>query len=338
MRPLAKFMKKAVFGFLSFLLLAGLVPVSAAAAGTQQFDFEKSGVQKEYVYRGKDGEWSLNQTRSYDYYPDGTLRTVTSTGGYWHYEGHYDPHGNLMDPTYTFFAGFVDGVMLDPSAEPVREYDSQGRLTYFEALLFLFDTPDIYAVVKESFEYDSRNRVSRVIETMEDEFQDEPNIYSLLYSYASAGGYTITIIPQNNPQAFDSDVYSRTVFTYDAKHRLVRYEYSSESISEESRYYSSEVEHLTYNDDGLLVRRQKYRRSDDFTGSDPVDEMEFKYSREDDTLYCDVYSQNYGSSEMEFQQTDIYILDSEGRVVREIYPGYEILHSYDEPAKLPAGS
>ena len=337
-KSVEKSMKKTVFGLLTVILLVNLVPVSAAAAGAQQFDCEKSGIQQEYVYRGWDGEWTLDQTKSYDYYPDGTIKTVTSTGGYWHYEGHYDPHGNLMDPTYTFFAGFVDGVLLDPSAKPIRKYDAKGRLTYFEARAFMFDAPEVIAIVKKSFEYDSQNRVSRVIETEEDEFHDEPYIYNLSFTYDSAGGYTITEIPQNNPYATGYDVYSRTVFTYDEGHRLVRYEYSSERIFEDSHYYSSEIEHFTYNEDGNLIHRQKFARSDDYTGSDPVDETQYKYRREDNkTLYCDVYSRDYKSGEMELQETDTYVFDDKGRVVREIYPGYEIMHSYNEPAKLSAG-
>ena len=141
-------------------LLFSLSAIRAEAAGAMRFDFENSGIKQETQYRLTDDTWELSCTKRYEYYSDGTLKTVYVENEDISYEGHYDPHGHLMDPSWNFYTGYVEGIMLD--SNPTRTYDCEGKLTHFEALCIDFDTAEPY-IIKANYEYDNQNRASRVI-------------------------------------------------------------------------------------------------------------------------------------------------------------------------------
>ena len=305
--------KKIVSLFAVFGLLIGIAPYHADAAGAMRFDFENAGVSQENQYTLDDGKWDLTYTKTYEYYSDGTLKTVCSEHEYLSYEGHYDPHGNLMDPTYTFFAGYVEGILLDSNAKPVRRYDGKGRLTHFEALGLDFDGEAPF-LVKTDYEYDSQNRVSRVV--YEYEYLDKYYVsYGYtdisnghVFHYAADGSYTISCESRG-----DSGEISRTSFSYDTEHRLMRYDSSYESIYDDELYSETETHLYYYDRDGFLSKSLVY-----FNGNEIPEKSEYHYRKKNNsTILCDVYELNYDSKKMECKYTVTYTYDNAKRLVKE---------------------
>lgn len=294
-------------------LLFSLSAIRAEAAGARRFDFENSGIKQETQYRLTDDTWKLSCTKRYEYYPDGTLKTVYVEDEDICYEGHYDPHGHLMDPSWNFYTGYVEGIMLD--SNPTRTYDCEGKLTHFEALCIDFDTAEPY-IIKANYEYDNQNRASRVI--FSSEYLTDNPIFSEttegmsaghIFSYAEAGNYSIT-----HETRYGTDTVYRTAFSYDAKYRLVRYDSFSETVNYiDGRLYTDGESHLYYYDEnGYLSRRVLYHNGEE----SPVYHEEYQYRKTgDSTLLCDVFESGWGSEESEFSYTTAYVYNNEGRLV-----------------------
>ena len=320
-----KMIKKTVVSILVLcILLSGAAPFYADAAGAMKYDFENSGVSQVSEYTLSDGKWDLSRIKTYEYYPDGSIKAVYSKHEYLSYEGHYDPQGNLMDPTYTFFAGYVEGILLDSEAKPVRRYDGEGRLIHFEAQGLDFDGAAPF-LVKTDYEYDSQNRVSRVV--YEYEYMDK-NYVSYGYTdisnghifrYAADGSYTVSYESRG-----DSGEISRTSFSYDTRHRLTRYDSSYESIYDDELFSETQTRLYYYNEKEFLSKSLVY-----FNGYEtPTDKIEYRYREGGNhTVLCDVYSQEYESDEMEYQYTVTYNYDSEGRLLKADHPT-ETKYSY----------
>lgn len=249
---------------------------------------------------------------------------VNSKHDYLSYEGHYDPKGNLMDPTYTFFAGYVEGILLDSEAKPVRRYDGEGRLIHFEAQGLDFDGAAPF-LVKTDYEYDSQNRVTCVV--YEYEYLDKDYVsYGYtdisnghVFRYAADGSYTVSYESRG-----DSGELSRTSFSYDTGRRLMRYDSSYESIYDDELFSETQTRLYYYNEEGFLSKSLVY-----FNGYEtPTDKIEYQYRKESNqTVLCDVYSQEYDSDEPEYQYTVTYNYDSEGRLLMADRPT-ETKYSY----------
>lgn len=254
-------------------LLTGFLSLDSYAAGERNTGLENSPIAEVTVNE----EWDQHEPDHYEYYPDGTIKSYSyrDTAGL-NYEGHYDPQGNLMDPSFTFYAGYVEGILIDPKAKPVREYDSNGCLTHFEALGLDFDGTAPY-LIKADYEYEDNNRVSRV--KREVEYLDE-DIYSLLgdgtstgsiFSYASDGSYTIS-----SESHYGWLYVSRISYSYDAEHHLIRFDSSSETIQENGdRFAEYEIHVFCYEEDGQLSR-QFYYRNLGWDKETPVEIMEYE--------------------------------------------------------------
>ena len=294
-------------------LLFSLSAIKAEAAGAMRFDFENSGIKQEMQYCRIDDTWELSCTKKYEYYPDGTIKTVYVEDEDICYEGHYDPHGHLMDPSWTFYTGYVEGIILD--SNPTRTYDHEGKLTHFEALCIDFDTAEPY-IKRVDYEYDNQNRASRVI--ISSEYLTDNPIFSEItegvsaghiFSYVEEGNYTIT-----HETRYGMETAYRTVFCYDAKCRLVRYDSFSETVNYiDGRLYTDSESYLFYYDEnGYLSRRLLYRDGEE----SPVYHVEYQYRKtDDDTLLCDVFESGWGSNESEISYTTTYVFDKEGRLV-----------------------
>lgn len=313
----------AVSFFIIFGLLISIAPFHADAAGAIKFDFENSGVAQESEYTRYEGKWDLTRTKTYEYYPDGNLKTVISDHEYLRYEGHYDPQGTLMDPTYTFFAGYVEGILLDSEARPVRRYDGKGKLIHFEALGLDFDGGAPY-LVKTDYEYDSRNRVSRVsyeYEYLDKEFtmNADPGKTIFEFRYAADGSYTTAYERQG-----EFGEISRNSYSYDAKHRLIRFDSAYENLFDDELYSDTNTHLYYYNENGFLAKSLVY-----VSGFEtPTEKNEYHYRKKNNrTILCDVYSQEYDSEKTEYQYTITFTYDSAGRLVSADRPE-EMKYSY----------
>lgn len=297
-------------------LFLGFLTFKAEAAGTMKYDFENSGgtVQEDRYFLTGD-TWTLSSTKKYEYYADGTLKTVRSEDGDFPYEGHYDPNGHLMDPSWSFYTGYLEGIQYDEY--PARFYDSEGRLTHFEAVRIDLDTAEPL-IVKADYEYDRQNRVSRVsyqTEYLDDDLEriseSEARMSTgYVFSYAEDGNYSIT-----SETSYDADQVYRTTFSYDKNRRLVKYDSSSKTISsyDGKLYSNSEVYQYYYDESGNLIREAAYRGGEQA----PVS-TEYRYRKEGGaTQFCDVYQSVQGSDEPEYAYTIKSVFDEEGRVTEE---------------------
>ena len=301
--------------FMMIGLFFSIQVIEAEAAGAISFDVERSGIIQEKQYRLSDGTWKMSSQKEYEYYPDGTIKTVHVENEDISYEGHYDPHGHLMDPSWIFYTGYLEGIMFD--SNPGRIYDNEGKLTHFEAVCIDFDTAEPY-IIKADYEYDNQNRAARVIISSE-YLSDDPILSGTaegmstgrVFSYAEEGDYTIT-----HETRYGMDTVYRTAFCYDTDGRLVRYDSSSETVSYiDGRFYTdSESDCLYYDENGCLSRNVLYHGGE----QSPVDQTEYQYRKIDDhTLLCDVYDFRWGSDEPQYSYTNSYIYDEEGRLVEE---------------------
>lgn len=313
--------------FFALELFLFFIAVSAEAAGPMSFDFENAGVAQENQYRLIDDEWELSCTKHYEYYSDGTLKTVFAEGEEYCYEGHYDPYGHLMDPTWTFYTGFVEGIMFNTN--PLREYDNEGRLIRFEGLGIDIDNAEPY-LIKANYEYDSQNRASRVSYSTEyisnQSWNSEPEDYmstGAVFSYARDGSYSIT-----TERRYGSETLYRTTFTFDKNHRLIRYDSSSETIMDKNgnKYFIAQSWLYYFDENGYLNREMFLKRDGDYTY---MVQKEYRYLwTQDGLLLCDVYEYNENDDEPQYIRTVTFAFDENSRCIEDdfVIPQY---HSYN---------
>lgn len=286
----------------------------AEAAGAMKFDYENSGIEQEKQYRLSEGTWKISSQKDYEYYPDGTIKTVHVENEDVSYEGHYDPYGHLMDPAWTFYSGYTEGVIFD--SNPERTYDDEGRLTHFEAMRIDFDNAVPY-LIEVDYEYDSQNRAARVSYSSQSLSDDlilpestEGMSAGYIFSYAQEGNYSIT-----HETRYGTGIIYRTAFTYDTGGRLTRYDSSSETVNHsDDKYYTDSESYLYYYDkDGYLIRESIYRNRE----LSPSVQYEYRYwKKNDQTVTCDVY-ESHGGREAEHFSTNIYTFDEEGKLIGE---------------------
>ena len=260
--------------FIMIGLFFSLHTIRAEAAGAMSFDIECSGITQEKQYRLTEGTWRMSSQKDYEFYPDGTIKTVHVENEDVSYEGHYDPYGHLMDPAWTFYSGYTEGVIFD--SNPERTYDDEGRLTHFEAMRIDFDNAVPY-LIEVDYEYDSQNRAARVSYSSQSLSDDlilpestEGMSAGYIFSYAQEGNYSIT-----HETRYGTGIIYRTAFTYDAGGRLTRYDSSSETVNHsDDKYYTDSESYLYYYDkDGYLIRESIYRNRE----LSPSVQYEYRY-------------------------------------------------------------
>ncbi len=292
--------------------------VKAEAAGTIVFDAENAGITEMMVEeKTEDGTWRQLSVKSYDYYQNGSLRKVRSSDGkFLCYEGHYDPRGNLMDPSWAYFySGYNEGILIAPDSEPRYTYDKQGRLTRFEAENVGVDTGTPY-IITADYEYDGQNRVTHVIIDYYDEEYDYhfSSPTECFFQYGMDGSYYLTSESQDGENIY------RESFAYDSEHHLTRYESSNIFISSTFQKLStdSKIALYYYDEDGLLTDYLLYY--DEF--EDPETKTEYRYQKNNNrAVSCEVYDLEYGEKEPKHTGTISFSYDQNGMLAgkKEIY-------------------
>ncbi len=294
---------------LSALFLMGMVLVllspEAHAAGVMRFDFENNGTLLEQQYELEKDEWINTGTKNYEYYPDGTLKAVRFEAvdfSSFSYEGHYDPLGHLMDPNWTYYTRYTEGIIIDTDYEPVRVYDNNGRITRFEAVNIGFDTAKPYQIVAV-YEYDDQNRVSRVTYQYSDEVSTAGDLWQ--FRYSENGGYTTSSEHYENNESV-----MRCSYSYDAEGHLIRYESSSDMLLYDGqRFVSGELYIYGYDENGYLINEAFYEDNK----VSPEYRNIFRYQQKNgDTIVCEIEEEIEGT-----QETASYTLDGNNRIIEE---------------------
>lgn len=327
-----KHFRKASFVIIICLLFAVVTTSAGATAPTSWrfYDRDLSGSDR-VLSEWDDGTWE--QFLRYKYYPNGTIKTAFSNHSGWPYEGHYDPQGHLMDSFRIWYIGdgYVEGIPVaiyenndgalpdaDDDLFPVREYDTEGRLTHFET-----PTDDARGsfLIKIDYEYDDQNRISRL--TYEYDLREESDDYcdisvlpsSSVFEYSDDGSYTV-----NSERSIPEEGYSfRRRLSYDADHHLICYE--DVSSNEHAAIFSVDRQLFEYNEDGFLTSFQWYEGYSEDADVHPElrEDTKYNYRWEDDhTLICD-FSYRWNESEelSDPEYFTTFLFDEEGRVIQQ---------------------